>query len=280
MDYSICNAINFMTRGFEITTSTPQPVLLEYDIACSWSKNFLSRVTGSNHLQIPNVKIIPAVGKFHLGAHAAKCFSNFSLNFIHGAGQQDGEVLETLWPPINHISTSARLMSKSARREILDDIMRDSNFKKLVGIGLCLINSVFQIIGLIFSKVRLLLRKYERAVIGSNDLHQAFLGLDQNVTILQRQKWQDEYEMAQQHCGDWLNIYDVKICRGKNKVPCYCEQMNFCLGIAPTQAEIRLQLTRTENMAGGTDRHVMWLNQGINLEQSQLVSMTQWPRRK
>jgi hypothetical protein len=75
------------------------------------------------------------VGKFHLGAHVAKCFALFSLNFVHGAGQQDGEILETLWATINKITSSIRFMSKSQRREILDDLMRDSNWKKLVGMG-------------------------------------------------------------------------------------------------------------------------------------------------
>jgi len=40
--------------------------------------------------------LIPAVGKFHLAAHVPSCFAKFSLNFVQGAGQLDGEILETL----------------------------------------------------------------------------------------------------------------------------------------------------------------------------------------
>src|ERR1700730_1803507 len=43
------------------------------------------------------IDFIVAVGKFHLGAHVKECFFKYSLNFITGAGQVDGEIMETLW---------------------------------------------------------------------------------------------------------------------------------------------------------------------------------------
>jgi len=57
------------------------------------------------------------------------------LNFVLGAGQQDGEILETLWSSLNKVSSSIRAMSKAHHHEVLDDFMRDSNWKKMVGIG-------------------------------------------------------------------------------------------------------------------------------------------------
>jgi Kyakuja-Dileera-Zisupton transposase len=80
--------------------------MLDYDISCSWIINFLKRVAESNHLSIPDIDIIAAVGKFHLGAHVAKCFCQFLLNFIQDAGQHNGKIIETLWPAINKISPS------------------------------------------------------------------------------------------------------------------------------------------------------------------------------
>ncbi|KAG1730928.1 hypothetical protein EDD22DRAFT_788602, partial [Suillus occidentalis] len=44
---------------------------------------------------------------FHLSAHKLPCFVRFSLNFVNGAGQVDGEILETLWAPFNKISPTA-----------------------------------------------------------------------------------------------------------------------------------------------------------------------------
>src|SRR5271154_815504 len=74
IDYSICQAMKYNTEGMEY-------VLLIYDICCQWCQNFLQRVANSPFLSLPDsMKIIPAVGKFHLGAHIRSCFPLFSLN--------------------------------------------------------------------------------------------------------------------------------------------------------------------------------------------------------
>ena len=95
IDYSICQALSFNTRGFE-------EALVEYDVACSWSINFQKRLLASKYLNLPkNLNVIPAVGKFHLASHKDDCFAKYSLNFVKGAGQQDGEILETSWASLN-----------------------------------------------------------------------------------------------------------------------------------------------------------------------------------
>ncbi|KAG1897763.1 uncharacterized protein F5891DRAFT_1129849 [Suillus fuscotomentosus] len=100
------------------------------------SIHFYERVNQSYHLSLPqSIKILPAIGKFHLSTHKLLCFPRFSLNFITGAGHIDGKILETLWAPFNKISPTARSMTLSHRQEVLDDHMRDSNWKKLVRIG-------------------------------------------------------------------------------------------------------------------------------------------------
>jgi len=81
-------------------------------------------------------KLLIAIGKFHLGGHVQECFPKFSLNFIPGAGQIDGEILETLWAQIDKVAGTTRAMTKFHRREVLDDNMLDSNWKKWVGIGM------------------------------------------------------------------------------------------------------------------------------------------------
>lgn len=48
----------------------------------------------------------------------------------------DGEILETLWAPLNHISGSTRSMTAAHRREVLDSHLNDNNWKKLVRIGM------------------------------------------------------------------------------------------------------------------------------------------------
>jgi hypothetical protein len=129
IDYSICQALSYNTSGFD-------EALVEYDVACSWSINFNKRLSASSFLTVPlDLYIIPAVGKFHLASHKGDCFAKYSLNFVEGAGQQDGEILETLWSSLNKASGSIRAMSKAHRQEMLDDHMLDSNWKKMVHIG-------------------------------------------------------------------------------------------------------------------------------------------------
>ena len=48
-------------------------------------------------------------------------------------GQLDGEIMETLWATFNKISSSTRVMTAAHQREVYDDHMQDSNWKKLVG---------------------------------------------------------------------------------------------------------------------------------------------------
>ena len=129
MDYSICNALAYQTEPMNSG-------LIIYDVACQWSLNFHRRVQDSDFLSLGHITdLIPAVGKFHLAAHVPSCFARFSLNFVQGAGQLDGEILETLWSEFNKVSASTCSMSKAHRAEVYDDHMRDSNWKKLVGMG-------------------------------------------------------------------------------------------------------------------------------------------------
>ncbi|KAL4075158.1 hypothetical protein V8B97DRAFT_2022191 [Scleroderma yunnanense] len=90
IDYSICNAIGYKSGNIEAC-------LLIYDIACQWLRNFLRWVLNSGHLEVPKgMKIIPAVGKVHISAHRMEL---------------DGEILETLWAPLNKVAPSTRAMS-------------------------------------------------------------------------------------------------------------------------------------------------------------------------
>ena len=128
IDYSICEVLKYFTAGL-------LAALIIYDIACQWWINFLMRVKASQHLSFPpGMKLLTAVGSFHLSSHVPQCFALFSLHFMQGSSQIDGEILETLWKEFNKVSPSTKPMSASHRREVCDDFMWDSNWKKLVGI--------------------------------------------------------------------------------------------------------------------------------------------------
>jgi hypothetical protein len=133
VDYSVCNALNFNSAGLRES-------LIIYDVYCQYGVHFEDRTQDcSEYLyRDPDMKILGAIGKFHLADHVDSCFSKWSLNFMKGAGHIDGEIMETLWSGMNKVSAAARSMTKAHRQETLDDYMRDSNWKKTVGIGGCL----------------------------------------------------------------------------------------------------------------------------------------------
>ena len=81
------------------------------------------------------MEITGAVGKWHLAAHIAECFPKFTLNFVEGAGEVDGEILETLWSPLDEVSGLTQAMSVAHHQEVIDANMNDSNWKKIVRIG-------------------------------------------------------------------------------------------------------------------------------------------------
>jgi len=85
-----------------------------------------------------SIKIIGAVGKLHLAMHIPECFHKFTLNFIEGAGEVDGEILETLWSNMDAVAGLVQAMSVAHHQEVFDDNMNNSNWRKIIWIGKCL----------------------------------------------------------------------------------------------------------------------------------------------
>jgi hypothetical protein len=146
VDYSVCNGLNFNSSGLLES-------LLVYDVNCQYLVHFDDRLEDvSDYLsRDPEIKLLGAIGKFHLADHVDSCFCKWTLNFMKGAGHIDGEIMETLWSGMNKVSGAARSMSKAHRQETLDDYMRDSNWKKTVGIGKFLLLKMIFIYHIIFS---------------------------------------------------------------------------------------------------------------------------------
>jgi hypothetical protein len=127
MDYSICQALKRFPRH--------DKALIIYDICCQWVIHFQERVSESEFLELWNsLEITGAVGKWHLAAHISECFSKFSLDFIEGAAQVEGEILETLWSGLDEVVGITQAMSIAHHQEVLDDYMNDSNWWKIIQI--------------------------------------------------------------------------------------------------------------------------------------------------
>ncbi|KAG2144695.1 uncharacterized protein EDB93DRAFT_1087402, partial [Suillus bovinus] len=140
---------------------------------------------------------------------------------------------QTLWASFNKISPTAHSMSQYHQQEILDDHMRDSNWKKLVGL------------------VKTLLKKYKRAIKGINNTKSPFDELTHSLDDEKIAIWENDEKKAMEERGEYLDIYQLKIDQ------------------APTMAEIRLRLTEAENAETGRLGTVSWIIQGINLEDAQ-----------
>lgn len=130
MDYSLTEALKNTNIG------GIRDVVLLYDINCQYSVHLLERIERSPFLDLaPHIRLRHGIGLMHVGGHIAACFSRYSPSFIVGAGRVDGEILESLWSVLNEVSPSTQNASHAARREMLDEHMNDSNWKKMLGIG-------------------------------------------------------------------------------------------------------------------------------------------------
>lgn len=129
MDYALCNALGHNTDGLS-------RALTFYDVNCQYNKYLRRRVADSLHLTIPSgMEIVPGIGLWHVHGHQDKCYVRYASNFIQGAARIDGEIMETLWAPLNIISPSARGMSTPHQQECLDFQMNDCNFMKMIRMG-------------------------------------------------------------------------------------------------------------------------------------------------
>ncbi|KAI6111664.1 hypothetical protein EDD16DRAFT_1710374 [Pisolithus croceorrhizus] len=224
-DYSICNALGY---GSESITKA----LVIYDVGCQWSVNFRSRVKNSPSLLLPPaLEIVPAVGKFHLAAHKLSSFPRYSLNFVKGAGHLDGEILETLWAPFNKISPTARSMTQAHRKEVYDDHMRDSNWKKLVGI------------------VPSLLKKYKTSNKCLEEMNQAY---EQLTAVLDPDKvsgWELDALRAEADRGEALDIYLLK----GDKAPTFHAPGLQKESALRTHSEVPVELKKSKYLRRGRD---------------------------
>ena len=127
IDYAICEALKrFPGR---------RAALIIYDICCQWFTNFRKRISESEWLDMwDDIEITAAVGKWHLAAHVRECFAKFSLNFIEGSAEVDGEIMETLWSGLDLVAGITQGMTIAHRQEVLDDYINDNNWKKLLNL--------------------------------------------------------------------------------------------------------------------------------------------------
>jgi Kyakuja-Dileera-Zisupton transposase len=103
MDYSLCKALSYNMEDIPVA-------LVMYDIMCQYSVNFQERVDKSSELTLPDsLELRIGIGLFHIHGHQDSCLPRYSPSYIRGAKQVDGEIIETLWAPLNNVSRRAHV---------------------------------------------------------------------------------------------------------------------------------------------------------------------------
>ena len=131
MDWILVSALNNHAQDLE-------ELRVSYDIACTYSRRFLARMSRYDkacEFDFSNRTIKWAVPKFHLHAHGPSCRSNYSWNYMPGAGRTHGEIIETGWATLNPAAVATREMSGDSRREVLEDVMGAVNWGKITRNG-------------------------------------------------------------------------------------------------------------------------------------------------
>ncbi|KAF7377196.1 CxC2 domain-containing protein [Mycena sanguinolenta] len=112
--------------------------VISYDIVCQWWKKLVERLLGlpgKMCLAIVIELLHFVIPKMHIHSHTLACQLAFSLNFLLGAGQTDGEGIEHPWANIGGVASSTWEMGPGSRRDVLDDHWAFWNWNKLVSIG-------------------------------------------------------------------------------------------------------------------------------------------------
>ncbi|KIO08023.1 hypothetical protein M404DRAFT_135296, partial [Pisolithus tinctorius Marx 270] len=232
MDYALVHA---MHHGLD----PQQLVITFYDINCLYSKNLACWLEENRYLSLPSgLQIQPSIGLWHVHGHQTECFARYAPNFILGAGQVDGEIMETLWSSLNIISPSAWGMVTAHRQELMDFQMNDSNFLKMI----CMHMS---------SQYLFKVAKQSLATIQDK-----FNKLDSKVPDGLHQLWVEQ-ELVVQSCQrntlQAMDIYEVRLEK------------------APTMKAIEIDLIHNNHSFSSSHGSATWIAWALKVEQAQVV---------
>ncbi|KAJ7150429.1 hypothetical protein C8R43DRAFT_1127907 [Mycena crocata] len=110
-------------------------LILSYDIACQYSKNFWTRMEElpeKMHLDPRKTKVWFKVPNFHILGHKWRCHSPFSFHFMWGAGVTDGEDVEQNWEFTNGAAGSTKMMGLGTRHAFLEALFSFHNWMRTV----------------------------------------------------------------------------------------------------------------------------------------------------
>ncbi|KAI0662341.1 hypothetical protein C8Q70DRAFT_1050991 [Cubamyces menziesii] len=110
-------------------------LLISYDIACQWYRNFFKRMaefppeTRLDQSKIKEIRF--TIPKKHYRVHGPN-HSRFSLNLLPRVGRTYGEGIESHWSHMNPLALSTREMSLGMRHEVYNDHWGAWNWQKTI----------------------------------------------------------------------------------------------------------------------------------------------------
>ncbi|KAJ7702614.1 hypothetical protein B0H14DRAFT_2648051, partial [Mycena olivaceomarginata] len=110
-------------------------LILSYDIACQYSKNFWSRMKGlpeTMHIDPKKVSVWFKVPNFHILGHKWPCHSPYSFHWMWGAGMTNGEDVEQNWEFTNGAAGSTKMMGPGGRHAFLEGLFVFHNWMRTV----------------------------------------------------------------------------------------------------------------------------------------------------
>ncbi|KAG2058799.1 hypothetical protein BDR06DRAFT_968296 [Suillus hirtellus] len=165
MDYALCEVLKMNTDGIH-------HALTFYDVNCQYHKCLKDRIAESPILQIP--KELDIIRLWHVHGHQDSCYVRYASNFIEGTAWIDGEIMETLWAPLNIILLAACGMGTPHQKECLDYQMNDCNFMKMIRMS------------------KSLCKKYNQAVRGAANSQLAFEKLAETADPGKVREWESQ----------------------------------------------------------------------------------------
>ncbi|KAG1721118.1 hypothetical protein EDB19DRAFT_2029710 [Suillus lakei] len=238
MDYALSQALNYKTDGIS-------RAITFYDINCQYNKYLKDRIASSMYLSIPiGMDIIPGIGLWHVHGHQDSCFVRI-----------DGEIMETLWAPLNIISPSARGMGTPHRKEVLDYQMNDCNFMKMICI------------------TKFLSRKLKEAIKGAAESKLAFDNLNETAQPDMVILWKEEEAIAHANRAEdpaAMDIYEVRLERGKCLLLLIVRQLQQENSRSCACCRLKITLTIRSSTPPVDEELPLWLATGLTIEESQI----------
>jgi hypothetical protein len=108
-------------------------LILSYDIACQYGKNFWSRMSQMPDWMtflVASACVWFKVPNFHLPPHQQAFHSAFSFHYMWGTGRTHGETVEQNWEFTNGAAASTKMMGLGTRASTLEDLFGFHNWRR------------------------------------------------------------------------------------------------------------------------------------------------------